>query len=237
MGYAPPYPHDPIESIADDLFMVRGSVRVNALMRITRNMAIIRNDGELTLVDPLRLDEAGEAQLRGLGTVKRILRLGCYHGLDDPYYVDTFKAELWSQKGGTTYTQPPIDHELTESTPLPFPGAELFCFAGTTQPEAALLLKKGSGILLVCDAIQNYGDYRFNNLPARLVMPWIGFPKTTIIGPIWLKMMTPKGGSLKSEFERLLHWKFDSLLSAHGSYLRTGAHAAVEAALKRSFPD
>jgi hypothetical protein len=50
-------------------------------------------------------------------------------------------------------------------------------------------------------------------------------------------MMTPKEESLKSEFERLLRWKFDSLLSAHGSYLRTGAHAAVAAALKRTFPD
>lgn len=237
MAYAPVYPHDPIETITDDVFMVRGSVRLNALMRITRNMAIIRHGDELTLVDPIRLDAAGEAQLRGLGKVKRILRLGCYHGLDDPYYVDTFRAELWSQKGGTTYTQPPIDHELTESTALPFPDAELFCFAGTTQPESALLLKKADGILLMCDAIQNYGDYRFNNLPARLVMPWIGFPKTTIIGPIWLKMMTPEGGSLKSEFERLLRWKFDALLSGHGSYLHSGAHAAVAAALKRNYPD
>lgn len=236
MTYAPCYPHDPIEPIADDLFVARGSIRLNALMRITRNMAIIRHGEELTLVDPIRLDGSGEAQLRGLGEVKRILRLGCYHGLDDPYYVDTFKAELWSQSGGTTYTTPAIDRELAESTELPFPDAELFCFKGTTQPESMLLLKKESGILLACDAIQHYGDYRHNNLPARLLMPFIGFPKTTIIGPIWLKMMTPKGGSLKSEFERLLQWEFDGLLSAHGSYRPAGARSAVEAALKRSFP-
>jgi hypothetical protein len=53
---------------------------------------------------------------------------------------------------------------------------------------------------------------------------------------LWLKLMTPEGASLKSELERLLEWQFDSLLSAHGSYLRSGAHAAVEAALKKSFP-
>jgi hypothetical protein len=34
----------------------------------------------------------------------------------------------------------------------------------------------------------------------------------------------------------LLTWQFDGLLSAHGSLLRAGAHAAVEAALRRSFP-
>jgi len=42
MAYAPAYPHDPIEPIAEDVFMVRGSIRMNALVRITRNMAIIR---------------------------------------------------------------------------------------------------------------------------------------------------------------------------------------------------
>jgi len=236
MSYPPPYPHDPIEPIADDVFMVRGSIRMNALMRITRNMAILRHGDGLTLIDPIRLDPSGEAQLRNLGHVKRIFRLGCFHGLDDPYYVDTFKAEFWSQVGGTTYTTPAVDRELTESMELPFPDAELFCFQGTVQPESALLLKKAGGILLTADAIQNYGDYRHNNLPARLVMPFVGFPKRTIVGPIWLKIMTPKGGSLRSEFDRLLRREFDHLLSAHGSYLRTGAHAAVTAAVRRSFP-
>jgi hypothetical protein len=236
MAYAPAYPHDPIESIAEDVYMVRGSFRMNALVRITRNMAIIRHHEELTLVNPIRLDKVGEAQLRGLGEVKRMIRLGSLHGLDDPYYADTFRAELWSQAGGTTYREPKISRELNESTTLPFPDAELFCFHGTKQPESALLIrKKSGGIFLTCDAIQHYGDYRHNNLPARLAMPFIGFPKTTIIGPIWLKMMTPEGGSLKSEFERLLKWPFDAVLGAHGSYLGTGAHAAVAAALQRSF--
>ncbi len=88
MPYPPAYPHDPIEEIATDLFMVRGSIRMNALMRITRNMAIIRHQGELSLVNPIRLDEEGERQLVALGDIKRILRLGPMHGLDDPYYAN-----------------------------------------------------------------------------------------------------------------------------------------------------
>jgi hypothetical protein len=236
MTHAPAYGHDPLEEIAEDVFMARGSIRMNALMTITRNMAVIRNGGELTLVDPIRLDEAGEKQLEALGRVRHILRLGCLHGLDDPYYVERFKVEHWCQRGGTTYTEPAIDHELTPGGALPVPDAELFCFEQTKQPESVLLLRKGDGLLLTCDAIQHYGDYRHNNLAARLLMPLIGFPKTTIIGPLWLKFMTPDGGSLKSEFERLLDLSFDSLLSAHGSYLPSGAHAAVTAALNRTFP-
>ena len=103
MPHPPAYPHDPIEEIATDLFMVRGSIRMNALMRITRNMAIIRHQGELSLVNPIRLDEEGERQLLALGDIKRILRLGPMHGLDDPYYVECFRAEFWAQGESEIY--------------------------------------------------------------------------------------------------------------------------------------
>ena len=235
MNYAPAYPHDPIEEIGEDLFMARGSIRLNALGRITRNMAIVRHAGELTLINPIRLSAAGEEQLKTLGEVKRIMRLGCMHGIDDLYYVNEFGAEFWCQPGGTTYPEPDIDVEMTSGSELPFPDAQLFCFESTTQPESALLINRGGGILLACDAIQHYGDYGRTSLIPRLLMPFIGFPKTTLIGPIWLKLMTPDGGSLRVEFERLLALDFDSLLSAHGSFLRTGARSAVERAVARAF--
>ena len=236
MAYAPAYPHDPIEAILPDVFMVRGSVRLNALMRITRNMAIVRHQGELSLVNPIRLNAEGERELRALGEVKRILRLGPMHGLDDPYYVDRFGAALWCPGESKAYPEPSPDQRLTPELELPFPDAEVFCFEGTQQPESVLLLRRGGGLLLPCDSIQHYGDYRHNTLLARIVMPFIGFPRTTIIGPIWLKLMTPEGGSLRSEFERLLTLPFDDLLSAHGSLLRGGAHEAVRRAVERAFP-
>ena len=68
-------------------------------------------------------------------------------------------------------------------------------------------------------------------------MPYIGFPKETIIGPFWLKLQTPEGGSLKPDLARLLDLEFDSLLSAHGTYLAEGAKAAVQAAFDKTFPD
>ena len=108
-------------------------------------------------------------------------------------------------------------------------------FQGLLQSESVLLVDKGEGLLLTCDAIQHYGDYLHNTLLAKFMMPFIGFPKTTIIGPIWLKLMTPEGASLESEFTRLLELPFDGLLSAHGSFLSTGAHQAVEAAFNKIF--
>ncbi len=231
------YPHGPIETIADDVFMVRGSIRMNRLLRISRNMGIIREGKALTLINPIRLNASGEQSLRELGEVKNLLRLGAFHGIDDPYYKRNFNAQFWSQPGGTTYPEPPIDASLGVDLPLPVEDSELFEFVGTKHPESALLLRRDGGILFSCDAIQHYGDYSYNNLAARLLMPRIGFPKTTIIGPFWLKLMTPEGGSLKTEFERLLNLQFDKLLSAHGTLLEESAHGAVQAAVQRTFAE
>jgi len=233
--YAPVYPHGSVEEIGSEVFMVRGSIKMNALVRISRNMAVIRNGSELSLINPIRLSSEGEAQLEALGNITNIIRLGAFHGIDDPYYVDKFSARLWSQPGGTTYTQPAIDVELNLNTELPFEGAELFEFDKVIQPESVLLLNRDNGILLTCDAIQNYGNYSYNNLPAKILLPFIGFPKTTIVGPMWLKFMTPESESLESEFRRLLQFNFDRLLAAHGTLLESGAHAAVERAVNKAF--
>jgi len=237
MAYAPIYPHDPIEKIDDEVYMVRGSIKMNPVVRISRNMAIIRDGHDLTLINPLRLDPAGESQLEALGTVRRVLRTGAFHGLDDPYYIDRHDAEFWCQPGGETYPLPSIDHEISAQSELPFPDADLFCFSATKQPECIIRLKRSKTVLLTCDAIQHYGDYSNSNFVARAMLPFIGFPKTTLIGPIWLKFMTPEGVSLKTEFERLLEWDFEALLSAHGTFRESGAHAAVTAALAVAFPD
>ena len=86
MSYAKPCPHGPIETITDRLSFVRGSMRMNALLRISRNMAIVRDGDGLTLVNPIRLTASGEEALARLGAVRRILRLGAMHGIDDTYY-------------------------------------------------------------------------------------------------------------------------------------------------------
>ena len=235
MNYPEPCPHGPIETVNDRLHYVRGSRRMKTVLRISRNMAILKDEDGLTLVNPVRLNAAGEKSLLRLGPVKRILRLGAMHGVDDPYYKARFDAPLWSQPGGTIYPEPPIDHAIDAASALPLPDAKLFCFRGTREPEAALLVAGRPNVLLTCDAIQHYGDYSYHNRLTRLAMPFIGFPKTTVVGPIWLKVFTPPEGSLLSEFERLLTLDFDALLGAHGTFLPNGAKASARQAVERAF--
>lgn len=230
------YPHGKVETIAENVFMIRGSIKMNPVVRITRNMAIVRQGDELSLINPIRVSLEVESQIQALGKIVNIIRLGAFHGVDDAYYVDKYSAFMWAQKGGTTYTEPKIDNVISANCQLPFSDAKVIEFNGSAQPECVLLLETEKGLLLSCDAIQNYGDYSYNNWFTKMLLPFIGFPKTTIVGPIWLKFMTPEGGTLEAEFRKLLDLKFDSLLAAHGTLLETGAHDAVAKAINKVFP-
>jgi hypothetical protein len=227
--------HEPIRELAPDIFFAPGSIRMGPMMQFSRNMVIVRHGGELTLVNPVRLSAAGEADLEALGTVRHVMRLGVFHGVDDAYTVARFGARFWCQAGSDQYPEPRPDHELSEAGQLPLPDAALFAFRETSKPECALLLQRGAGLLITCDAIQHYGNYERQSLLAKVMMPFIGFPKRALVGPFWLKGLTAEGGSLRPDFDRLLELEFDALVSAHGTPLMHGAQGAVREAITLAF--
>ena len=96
--YPAPLPHESIEQIFPDVFLVHGSARVGPAMRMNRNMVIIRNGVELSLINPVRLDASSEAELHRLGKITNVIRLGYYHGVDDRYYVDRYGAEFGARQ-------------------------------------------------------------------------------------------------------------------------------------------
>ena len=106
------YPHGDIEPIGSDMYMVRGSIKLNRFMRISRNMGIVREESEVTLINPIRLRSDTEYKLKTIGEIKNIVRLGAFHGIDDAYYVEAFNAQFWSQPNGITYKDPIIDIEI-----------------------------------------------------------------------------------------------------------------------------
>lgn len=238
MDYPAATTHDLPKKIGDNLYVVYGSVKINVLMRFSRNMAIVVNDGELTLINAVRMNNEGLAALDALGTVTHVLRLGGFHGMDDRFYLDRYDAAFWSFPHSNTYPDEKIDHALSEGGPLPFPNAHMFEFRDINQPEGALLLKSSPGMLLVADSIQSYATpphKPHTSFIIRLLTSLRGFPNETIVGPIWTTMMTDDRSGLRAEFERLLELDFDQVLSAHGTALLSGAHDAVKAAVQLRF--
>src|SRR5262249_36985781 len=141
-------------------------------------------------------------------------------------------AELWGVRGRYTYETPAPSREIVEGGPLPIPGARALVFARATLPECVIHLP-AHRLLVTCDSVQHYENDDRISLLGRLVMYPMGFFKPCVIGPIWLKAVTPNGGSVRSDFERILALDFDSLVSGHGTPKLGGAKDALRAQVER----
>ena len=222
-------PHDPLERIFDDAWYVTGTVMLKPLVRLIRNMVVLRHEGELTLINPVRLTPEGEAELTRLGKITHLVSLGG-HAMDNPYYVDRHGAKVWSVRPSAGATV------LTEGGPLPLPGVQLFRFRDSNQPEGALLVERDGGLLITCDAVQHWAPHPLMSAGARLITWLLGFHHPAQLGPPWRKVMTPPGGSLRPDFERLAALPFESLIGGHGGLLRSDAATALRASIERNYP-
>ena len=228
--------HGEIKELFSNVYWVQGTARMAPGLCMNRNMVVLRHQGELLLINPVRLSDPGEKALQALGEIKHILRLGVFHGLDDQYYKDKFSAQFWCQANSNHYAMPSKpDRLLNEDTELPFPDLKLFLFKKTAKPEAALLLQRHDGLLMTCDSLQHYQDWQGVSFLMRPIMRCFGFGLRTLIGPPWKKMMTPKNGSLKEDFESLMNLEFKHLVGAHGSPCVEHAKAGVRKAIDLAF--
>ena len=232
--YPPVYPHDEIKKLYPGVYLLHGSIRMGPGMRLNRNMVILKNGQELILINPVRMNDDGLSSLDKLGSVKYILRLGDFHGLDDAFYLDRYKCELWAQEGQHTYKHPKATTLITASSEVPFSNSEFFIFESAKFPEAALLLKEHK-LLITTDSVQYHEDWSYFTWFAKFAFKLLGFKIGMNIGPPWLKRVTPKGSSMKSEFEKLLTLDFDSIIAAHGLQLESGAKKALSEEVRRVF--
>ena len=227
--------HGPIEEIFPDIFFVQGSAQLAPGMRLNRNMVVVRQGGDLSLIGAVRLSSEGEKGLGRLGTVKNVLRIGDFHGLDDAYCVDRFDAKFWGLPQPQAYSGPAADHILKEGVSLPFDQSQYFAFHETKLPEGAILLRRHGGLLITCDSLQNWTDRNRCSVGARLLMPLLGFKLKTLVGPPWIKKVSQEGGDLHGDFKRILELEFQHFVGAHGRLRRSDAHEAVADAVEHAF--
>jgi hypothetical protein len=231
-------PHGPIDEVFPDVFVVRGTMRYEPRgMSLARNMTVVRNHGKLTLLNAVRLDEAGEAALAQLGVVEHLVKLGAFHGLDDPYYVQRYSPTLWAPPGSTHKGELTPTRELDEGGETPIPGATVFRFKCAALPELALHLPIAGGTLLTCDSITNLVDHAGSDGVEKVVTRENGFLRRASIGALWRNAMTTEHGpSLLMDYRRLLEtMPFVNLISAHGPPLLDTATADLIETLRFTF--
>lgn len=234
--YSPAWPHGTFEVAFPEIFFAIGTNKTRHAgvdIQTSRTMVVVREGKDLTLLNTVRLTEEGLRDLDALGEVRDVVRLGAFHGRDDPFYRDRYGAALWALPGAEHLDGRSADRELTPGGASPISGSEVFVFASAKLPEAAVLLRRQGGILITCDAVQNWTrvDEYFSPQCGELFTAQ-GLIRAANIPSTWRHACEPGA----DDFRRLLALPFRHLISAHGEPLRDEAHALLLARVEEVFP-
>lgn len=231
-SFPPALAHGAIEEVLSDLFVVSGAMETVLMdmdWQFSRNMTIVRDGERLILINTVRLDDKGLAELDQLGTVTDVIRLGALHGRDDAFYVDRYQARYWVMPG----LEPEGDSAAqTLGDTLPITDATIFRFETTNIPEGVLHLPRDGGILIACDALQNWlePDEHFCDA-SRQRMEQMGFFTPANVGPAWLQAAEPA----EEDFNRLGKLEFSHAICGHGQPLLHSAKQDFGATFQRLF--
>ena len=225
---------DSIVEIFPDVYLLRGSIRIASMMQMNRNMLIVKQGQDLILINAVRLNDQGLKQLEQLGSVKHVIRLGDFHGLDDQFYLDQYQPEFWSQAGHATYPNLIPQHVIDKNTVSPIKDSQFFIYASAKYPEAALLLQDHQ-LLITTDSVQYWDDWKYMSFLSKIILYVMGFRLGLFIGGPWIKKVSTQKNSLKVDFEQLLKLDFIHLIAAHGSVLKNTAKTELNKVVSSTF--
>jgi hypothetical protein len=227
--------HGRLEEIFPDVFFVSGAMKtelMGAHWEFSRNMTVVRDGDALTLINSVRLDANGLAQLDALGRVVNLVKIGSLHGRDDAFYKARYGATFWALPGMTHEHGLAADRQLSPDGEMPFAGCSVFVFQTTKLPECIVRIDRAGGILVACDSLQNWLEPdEFFSVESRQMMTEMGFFQPASLGPLWMKVNEPQG----QDFVRLCELSFRHALCGHGSPVRDTAKEAYAARFQRVF--
>lgn len=231
----PALPHGQVEEVFPDVFFVTGTMKtelMGAHWHFSRNMTVVRDRGSLTLINSVRLDDAGLAQLEALGPVTNVVKIGSLHGRDDAFYKARYGATFWALPGMPHEHGLTADKELSPDGEAPFAGCGVFTFGTTKMPECILRIDREGGILVACDSLQNWlAPDEFFSDESRKTMTEMGFFQPSNLGPLWMQVTEPQG----QDFVRLRELSFRHALCGHGAPLRDTAKEAYTDRFRQVF--
>jgi len=226
-----------LRQIFDDVWWVWGTTRFAPGATFPRNMIVIGEGDSLVVVHPVLLPEAEQGKVEALGPIRHMVRLGDYHGMDDRLYVERYHPEVWAPAGATPLDGVKVDHELIPGGPLPVVDGTVLKFERARTPELVLRLARHGGLLIACDAVQNWescpeGCSFLGSIMARLM----GFRGRSCLGPGWRKSEEPRDGvGVEPDYRRVLELDFRHLVPSHGPPVMETAKTDLRAIVDQSY--
>ncbi|MBA2710310.1 MAG: hypothetical protein H0U57_06955 [Tatlockia sp.] len=210
--------HSQIREVQPNIFFVTG---INIYFddkgveqQHSRNMIIIREKTNLSLINTVRLTEEGLQELEKLGKIVNVVRIGAFHDRDDDFYCNRYQAKLWALPGMKHKNNRQTDIELTPNGTMPFSNSSLVIFKTSIVSEGIFIINED--VIVSCDSIKNWEnpDPFFSETTANAYEK-AGFFGKAKVSKIWREHCQVQ----LSDFMQLKDFNFKHLLSAHGEPL------------------
>jgi hypothetical protein len=214
-----------IKKLDDSVFFFHCTCKGNTGRRFNKNMVVLVDMEQevLSLVNPIRLSEDGEAKLLELGgEIVNIIRLGPteHAAFEDDYYLQKFPTiQRWAPGEFSSCPHLPLHHKLWDTTytkvqPLttpvdpavPHPDVKVFCFDHTVQPECVLFYPRKK-LVLTGDSLQHQINNPYVN---DLAMQWLERHHQVTSAPICLSENWLKAQAVISNNSRSIQLSFRS---------------------------
>ena len=141
-------------------------------------------------------------------------------------------ATFWAMPGMDIQEGLTVHKPLTAGGEMPFQDCSFFEFKTTKLPEGILRLEREGGIVIACDALQNWvAPDEFFDPQTVETMQGMGFFTRANLGLAWLHESQPQ----VDDFVRLKQVPFRHALCGHGVPLRDTAQQEFQAAFHRFF--
>ncbi len=229
-----------VTRFAEDIWLMAGDrVHMFTIPFATRTVLVRLPGGGLWVHSPVALTPERQAAIEELGRVKYIIAPNRYHWLHVEQWVRAFeKAELWVSP---RYTQrhPLAGAYRVLGEDAPPEWRDIFLqtvMQGHKMIDEVAFCHQPSGTLILTDTIQNHEtseDNAFWSLVKKLnnvAAPDGGLPHD-------LRLTLSDWGAFEAAVRKILGWKFDKIVMAHGRCVEKDGHRFFRAAMSRVLKD
>jgi hypothetical protein len=223
-----------LHRIAEGVWAAESELRLPAGVRMPIRMTVLDvGGGELLLHSPIAIDDDLRNEIAELGRVRHVLAPNLLHHLHAAPALARFPGSRLYAPPGLAEKCPGLEVHRTLDGPVPpelDAELELELVRGVPKLNEVVVLHRRSGTLVVADLVFNVVAPR--GLGAHLLFLSVGCHGRLAQSRAF-RFMTRDRAAAGESARRILNWRFERLIPAHGEVLAQDAPARLAAALER----
>lgn len=195
-------PHGPIEPLAENLWIVTGSLPG---MSLKRNMVAVRlADGSLALHNPIALEDEAMQRLDAWGTPSLLVAPNKWHRLDAKVFKDRYpSARVIAPGGSRKAVEEVVPVDLTyDEYRSEDPTLRFEALAGLEDVEGAMIVRSSDGVTVVLNDVVFNMD-RKKDLLGFLFTTALGSAPGPRVSRLSKLMLVKDRKALRADLERL----------------------------------